>query len=479
MECMLGATSAMPIDAVEPPHPASGLAAAQHKMRDDSIPEQAIKVFTAFYHQLEHGASGLIPEFEVEPLTNVAHVQHLEFDTATLREAAASTVMIKLNGGLGTTMGMERAKSLLPVKRGLRFLDLIVRQVTHVRAQYDVALPLIFMDSFHTSSDTVDALAMYPDLTVEGLPLEFLQNREPKLTIGDLAPITWPTNPELEWCPPGHADLYTALDTSGVLDQLIHSGYRYASISNADNLGAVPDPAMMAWFAATGAPFAAEVCRRTPADVKGGHLVIRRDNGRLVLREGAQVAHEDAATASDPSIHRYFNTNNLWIDLRALRVELDRSGGVLDLPLIRNEKHVDPTDPASPRIIQIESAVGAAISVFDGSTAIEVDRVRFLPVKTTNDLALIRSDVYDVGPNHQVRARFDEVPAVDLDPRFFGRISDFDARMPHPLSLVDATSFTVRGDWSFGNGIVVCGGVTLDDQARPLHLDSGTVLPGE
>ncbi|WP_264069158.1 UTP--glucose-1-phosphate uridylyltransferase [Mycolicibacterium komossense] len=455
---------------------AAGLLAAQHKMRKAGVPEQAIKVFTDFYHQLEHGASGLIPESDIEPLTDIPHIDHLDFDTPTLRAAASSTVVIKLNGGLATTMGMEKAKSLLPVKDGQCFLDLIVEQILHVRRQYDVDLPVLFMNSFRTSRDTLEALAPYPDLALDGLPLEFVQNREPKLTVAELEPISWPADPELEWCPPGHADLYTALDASGVLDRLIASGYRYASISNADNLGAVPDPAMMAWFATSGAPYAAEVCRRTPADVKGGHLVVRRSDGRLLLREGAQVPAEDAERAADPTIHPYFNTNNVWIDLRALREALDRSAGVLHLPLIRNEKNVDPVDPGSPRVIQIESAVGAAISLFEGSTAIEVDRDRFLPVKTTNDLMLIRSDVYSVAADRRLQTTLDRIPLVDLDPRFFARIADFEARCPDPPSLANATSFTVRGDWTLAHDVSVVGNARLEDLRSPCHVPAGIVL---
>lgn len=456
----------------------NALAAAQEKMRSDGLPEQAIDVFTAFYHQLDEGASGLIPESEVEPLKDVASIESLDFDAETLRRAAADTVVIKLNGGLGTTMGMTQAKSLLPIKHRLSFLDLIVDQVWHVRSTLGVDLPLLFMNSFRTRDDTLAALSRYEELRVGDLPLDFLQNREPRLDAETLEPVDWPDDPSLEWCPPGHADLYTALDSSGVLDQLIDAGYRYASISNADNLGAVPDPAMMAWFAQTGAPYAAEVCRRTPADVKGGHLVVRRSDGRLILRETAQIAEEDREAAADLSVHRYFHTNNLWFDLAALRAELDRANGVLDLPLIRNQKNVDPTDPDSPQVIQIESAMGAAISVFEGATAIEVDRARFLPVKTTDDLMLLRSDVYDVGPDYQMRARVDEVPSIDLDKRYFGAISEFDKRVPFSVGLLYASSLTVRGDWSFGEGVVVRGDVVLEDEGRPRHVASGTVLSG-
>ena len=262
------------------------------------------------------------------------------------------------------------------------------------------------------------------------------------------------------------------------MDKLLAAGMRYASISNSDNLGANPDPAMMAWFAQTGAPYAAEVCRRTPADVKGGYLVVRRSDGRLILRETAQTAPEDAARAADLTVHRYFHTNNLWFDLQALRAELDRTGGVLDLPLIRNAKTVDPTDSTSPKVIQIESAMGAAVSLFDGAQAIEVDRARFLPVKSTNDLLLLRSDVYDVGSDYQMRSRLDDVPAVDLDSRYYKNMADFDKRIAFPVSLVNAESFTVRGDWTFGEGVVVRGKVALADEGGPRHVDSGTVLSG-
>src|SRR5690606_8642070 len=226
-------------------------------------------------------------------------------------------------------------------------------QVQHVRASLGVDLPLIFMNSFRTREDTLAHLARYPDLAVDDLPVDFLQSKEPKLLAEDLAPVTWPDDPELEWCPPGHGDLYTAISTSGVLDQLLDRGITRAFISNADNLGATPDPVMMAWFAHSGAPFAAEVCRRTPADVKGGHPVVRRSDGRIVLRETAQIHPDDTDAARDLTVHRYFNTNSLWIDLEALRDNLDAHDGVLGLPLIRNVKTVVPTDPQTPEVIQL------------------------------------------------------------------------------------------------------------------------------
>ncbi len=451
-----------------------GLEQAQQRMRDGDVPQRAIDVFSAFYDQLEQGATGMIAESDVEPLVDIDRADEIELSDEQCREAASVTAVIKLNGGLGTSMGLDRAKTLLPVRPDLTFLDVIAGQVRAMRDELGVPLPLLFMNSFRTRDDTLAALARYDDLAVDGLPIDFVQNREPKLRADDLTPVDWPADPTLEWCPPGHGDLYTALEVSGILDALLEGGYRYATVSNADNLGAAPDARMMGWFAASGAPYAAEVCRRTPADVKGGHIVVRKSDGRLVLRETAQTPDEDAAAAADPERHQFFHTNNLWFDLRVLKRTLEERDGVLGLPLIRNSKTVDPTDPSSTKVVQIESAMGAAVEVFDGATAIEVDRSRFLPVKTTNDLLLLRSDVYGVGDDFRVRAQVEAVPLVDLDRRFFTTIGDFDARLPSPPSLAEARSLTVHGDWTFGADVVVRGDVTLDDtgEARSVAVAS-------
>jgi UTP--glucose-1-phosphate uridylyltransferase len=441
----------------------SGLEQAQRRMTDAGVPQRAIDVFSDFYAQLEGGATGMISEADIDPLDNIAHASEIELSDEARRSAASLTAVIKLNGGLGTSMGLDRAKTLLNAHGDLTFLDVIAGQVRALRAETGAPLPLLFMNSFRTRDDTLAALAPYEDLAVDGLPIDFLQNREPKLRADDLTPVDWPADPSLEWCPPGHGDLYTALDVSGILDALINRGFRYATVSNADNLGAAPDPAMMAWFAASGAPYAAEVCRRTPADVKGGHLVVRKRDGRLVLRETAQTPADDLALADDPLRHRYFHTNNLWFDLAVVRATLDERDGILGLPLIRNVKTVDPTDPSSPKVIQIESAMGAAVEVFDGATAIEVDRSRFLPVKTTNDLLLLQSDAYDIGDDFRLRAASDPVPLVDLDRRFYSTITDFNRRLPEPPSLAEARSLTVRGDWTFGSGVAVYGDATLED----------------
>jgi len=452
----------------------AGLERARTKMSDAGIDPVAIETFAHYYRLLEHGETGMIPESSIEPVDSES-LDDLEVDDATASAALRSTVVIKLNGGLGTSMGMERAKSLLCVRKGMSFLDVIARQVLHLRQEHDAPLPLLFMNSFRTSGDTMDALARYADLPVAGLPLEFLQNREPKLRSDDLTPVTWSRDPDLEWCPPGHGDLYTALRGTGLLETLIDQGYERVFVSNSDNLGAVPDARIAGWFAETGTPFAIEAVRRTPSDKKGGHFARRKNDGRIVLRETAQTSPEDREALADLDRHRFCSTNNLWFDLRAMAEALEARHGILGLPLIRNVKTVDPSDASTPEVIQVETAMGAAIEVFEGARTIEVGRNRFVPVKTTNDLLVLRSDVYDVGRDFVLEPQATP-PYVELDPEYYKLVPEFERRFPEGApSLRGATSLTVGGDWTFGAKVTVTGDVALRTDAAE-HVATGSVL---
>ncbi len=453
----------------------AGLNRARDKMVGAGVDEVAIETFAHYYRLLEHGETGMIPESSIEPL-DMESLDDVEVSDDDAAEAIRQTAVIKLNGGLGTSMGMDRAKSLLCVRRGLSFLDIIARQVLHLRGEYDAPLPLIFMNSFRTSADTMAALARYDALPVEGLPLEFLQNKEPKLLEKDLSPVSYPKDPDLEWCPPGHGDLYTALRGTGLLSRLIDAGYRYVFVSNSDNLGAVPDARVAGWFATSGAPFAIEAVRRTPSDRKGGHFARRKQDGRIVLRESAQTLPEDREALADLSRHKYCSTNNLWFDLVAMQELLDARGGILGLPMIKNVKNVDPADPSTPKVIQVETAMGAAIEVFEGARTIEVGRDRFVPVKTTNDLLVLRSDVYDLRKDFVLDQAVDEVPYVDLDDDFYKHVTEFDKRFADGApSMKEASALRVEGDWTFGRGVKVVGDVVLKATAAQ-RVAPGTVI---
>jgi len=454
-----------------------GLRQARDKMAAAAVDPLAVEVFTHYYRLVEGGETGMVPESTIDPLSMGA-LSDVHVPDEVAREALAGTVVIKLNGGLGTSMGMDRAKTLLEVRDGLTFLDVIARQVLSVRAKHGVRLPLIFMNSFRTRDDTVAALKQYDELAVAGLPLDFLQNKEPKLRADDLTPVSWPPDPTLEWCPPGHGDLYTALVGTGLLQQLGAAGYTQVFVSNSDNLGAVPDPQVAGWFAQTGAPFAIEAVRRTPSDRKGGHFARRNSDGRIVLRETVQILPEDQEAFADFTRHGYMSTNNLWFNLAAMQAKLGETDGILGLPMIKNLKTVDPSDPSSPEVIQIETAMGAAIEVFEGATTIEVGRERFVPVKTTNDLLVLRSDCYRLDADSVLQQVPEHIPFVDLD-KTYKLVGAFAQRFPAgPPSLKDASHFVVRGDWTFGRDVVVTGDVTIGPEGSPGEVPSGTVLGG-
>jgi UTP--glucose-1-phosphate uridylyltransferase len=330
------------------------------------------------------------------------------------------------------------------------------------------------MNSFYTREETLRALERYPDLRTD-VPLDFVQGKVPKLRADDLRPASWPADPDLEWAPPGHGDLYTSLVSSGMLEALLERGYEYAFVANSDNLGAVVEPRILAWFAREQLPFAMEVLRRAESDRKGGHIARRKGDG-LVLRETAQVRDEDQDAYQDIERHRYFNCNNLWLNLKSLAKVLEERSGVLALPMIVNRKTVDPSDSSSPAVYQLETAMGAAVDVFEGAEAIEVTRARFAPVKTTNDLLVVRSDAYELTPDSEMRLLRHEPPLVDLDSAHYKLIQDFDAHFPSgPPSLKDCDRLTVEGDVVFGADVVIRGSVRIEGDQR---IADGAVLEG-
>jgi UTP--glucose-1-phosphate uridylyltransferase len=423
--------------------------------------------------QLGDQQAGRLPGEALEPLADLPRLDQLPHPPPDeARDVLNRLVIVKLNGGLGTSMGLSGPKSLLEIKPGTSFLDVIARQVLALREQHGGRLPLVLMNSVATRDPSLEVLRRYERLAVPDLPLDFLQGREPKLRADDLRPVRWPADPELEWCPPGHGDIYPALTASGTLDALLGTGLRYAFVSNSDNLGALADVRIATWLAAERVPFALEAVRGTPADRKGGHLACYQ--GRVVLRETAQVPDGDTSF-TDVERWRWYNTNNIWIDLGALKDLQAADPSAPDLPLIVNRKTVDPRDPDSPPVIQLESAMGAAIAAIPGARAIHVPRSRFAPVKTTDDLLVVRSDAYELTSQGQMRPSFDgPEPVVSLDGNFYKLLPGFEQRFPAGApSLRRCRRLEVDGDVTFGAGVVVEGNVRV---TGPRRIPDGEVL---
>ena len=431
------------------------------KMQRANLHPVVVDTFVHYYKKLLSGATGLISDKDIMPVTSddIEDAARLHEYAEAGRNVMRHAVMIKLNGGLGTSMGLTQAKSLLTVKDGKTFLEIIVNQAQkrHVK--------LALMNSFSTHQTTFEALSR---IKPADSPILFLQNKFPKVLQENFAPADWPVNPDLEWNPPGHGDIYAAVYTSGTLKTLLDKGFRYAFISNSDNLGATLSESLLGYFVENRFPFMMEVAPRTPSDVKGGHIARRKD-GRLILRESAQCPENEICAFRD--IHRYglFNTNNIWIDLNVL-YDMIQDSGSIKLPMIRNPKTLDPRDENSPKVFQIETAMGAAISLFEDAAVIKVAASRFLPVKKCNDLLSIRSDRFIFSDNdHPVlnpETKFTDIQ-IDLDPKYYGKIDFFDERFSDGVpSLTDCESLTIKGDVRFESDVAVKGKVVIENNGK-------------
>lgn len=451
------------------------------KMREHGMSEVAISQFERLYKVWnEDKTGGFIRENAVEPIKTVPNFHEIyeTIDHNKAVNAFSKTAFIKLNGGLGTSMGLSCAKSLLPVRRHkarqMRFIDIIIGQVLTARQRLGVDLPLVFMNSFRTSKDTLQVLKRTKKFSQENIPVEIIQHQEPKLLEETGEPVSCSKDSNLEWCPPGHGDIFSTIWESGLLDILKKNGIKYLFISNSDNLGARPSRTLAQHFENTGASIMIEVAKRTQADRKGGHIVRSLETGRMMLREMTQVAAEDRRSAQSINKHPYFNTNNIWIRVDALQKILKKYKGVLPLPVICNHKTVDPTDDSSEKVIQLETAMGSAVSLFDDAICVEVDRMRFLPVKTTNDLFIMRSDRFHLTDSYEMEDGNYIFPDVDLDPRFYKTIDDFNERFPYSVpALAAAKSVTIRGDWTFGSQVSMFADAILEDTGEPSYVPNG------
>jgi UTP--glucose-1-phosphate uridylyltransferase len=455
----------------------------KNKMVSSGIPSLCISTFRSHYTKLFTGETGMITRNDISPVANVPDLENIVNCEEKGRTALNKAVMIKLNGGLGTSMGMAGPKSLLHIKEDTTFLDTIAKQVLHLRSDFACRFPLLLMNSFSTRNETLKALEKYPDL-LHDIPIDFMQHKVPKVLCDNLMPVNWPQDHKKEWCPPGHGDIYTALLTSGILETLIENGFEYAFISNADNLGAVMNLQLLGYFASEKIPFLMEVADRTEADKKGGHLA-KSKKGSLVLREKAQCPESEIKEFQNINLYKYFNTNNIWINLEILKKKLTDNNNILNLAVIFNRKYVVPGNTKTPDVYQLETALGSAISLFEGAAALRVPRNRFIPVKTTDDLLALWSDIFHFDKNHNIQMTYNNGMTennilIKLDPRFFKLIEDFKNRFPTEApSLAECRSLIIDGDFLFGKEIVCKGNVHLVNRSnRQITIPDQTILKG-
>lgn len=421
-------------------------------MKDEHLPNSVIDTFAYYYEKVVKGNKGLLFDSDLQAVSpdEIGDADEVGEYFEAGNRALKHTVRIVLNGGLGTSMGLTGPKSLLVVKNGKSFLELILNRASHKKVQ------LALMNSYSTNQATESAIRR---INPANIPLSFLQNKFPKILQSDLSPAQWPDNPLLEWNPPGHGDIYAALYASGMLQNFLDQGIYYAFISNSDNLGAQLDESILGYFVENQFPFMNEVAEKTPEDNKGGHLA-RYKNGRLILRETAQCPENEIEAFQDITHYRFFNTNNIWVNLNSLKKEIENQG-MFKLPMIINPKKLDPKDKTSPPVFQIETAMGAAVFLFEGATAIKVPRSRFFPVKTCNDLLSILSDCYIYNDdddklelNPLRKPILPKRVKIKLDPAYYGSVDQLNARFSDGVpSLVNCKSLTIEGDVAFEKNV--------------------------
>jgi UDP-N-acetylglucosamine pyrophosphorylase len=451
------------------------------KMRCSGAHELHIRAFLQ-NHQNANSAN-TISEGEIVPASDLPHLSGLQVKARP--ELIDQTVVLKLNGGLGTGMGLSSAKSLLPVKDGKTFLDFIVQQVLAFRRKYNCEARFMLMDSFSTTEDTQNYLAKYPEFAGDKFKqeVEVMQGKTPKISTTTLKPAEFPENPEHEWVPPGHGELYCALESSGKLSELLRKGYKYMFVSNSDNLGATLDLNLLTYLADENWDFIMEVCERTESDKKGGHLARHKQHGALLLRESAQCSKDDEAEFQNIAKHRFFNTNNLWINLVALRKAMDFHHGVLPLPTIRNAKTIDPTNSKTEKVYQLETAMGTAISCFDRATAVVVPRSRFAPVKTCSDLLVLSSDCF-VETEEKTLVLIPErngvPPVVSLEDKHYKFVQQFEKLIANGVpSLRNCERLTVVGPVQFAPGVVLEGAVSIINEGSETKVVPAGKYTGE
>lgn len=390
-------------------------------------------------------------------------------DSSETKKLLDKLVVLKLNGGLGTTMGCTGPKSVIEVRNGLTFLDLIVIQIESLNTKYGCNVPLLLMNSFNTHDDTLKIVEKYSNSKIE--IHTFNQSQFPRLVVDDFLPLPSKKDAGKDgWYPPGHGDVFPALVNSGKLDTLLSQGKEYVFVANSDNLGAVVDLKILHHLIQNKNEYCMEVTPKTLADVKGGTLISYE--GKVQLLEIAQVPDEHVNKFKSIEKFKIFNTNNLWVNLSAIKrlVQAD----ALKMEIIPNPKEVDGI-----KVLQLETAAGAAIKFFDHSIGINVPRSRFLPVKATSDLLLVQSDLYSVSDGYVTRntARTNPAnPSIELGPEF-KKVGNFLSRFKSIPSIIGLDSLKVSGDVYFGSSVVLKGKVIIAAKSGvKLEIPDGAVL---
>ncbi|XP_018319603.1 UTP--glucose-1-phosphate uridylyltransferase isoform X2 [Agrilus planipennis] len=434
--------------------------------------------FTSLFRRFlaEEGPSVDWNKIEKLPTNAIRNYEELATPTAeNIHKMLQKLVVVKLNGGLGTSMGCRGPKSVIPVRNDLTFLDLTVQQIEELNKQYKVNVPLVLMNSFNTDEDTEKILRKYNNIQIE--IHTFSQSCFPRINRDSFLPIAKNCNIEEDieaWYPPGHGDFYESFKNSGLLKKFIDTGREYCFISNIDNLGATVDLKILNTLMNPiddVHEFVMEVTDKTRADVKGGTLM--QYENKLRLLEIAQVPNDHLDDFKSIKTFKYFNTNNIWVKLDAIDRVIEEN--ILNMEIIINKKVVNGIN-----VVQLETAVGAAMKCFENAIGINVPRSRFLPVKKTSDLLLVMSNLYNLkfgSLRMSPQRMFPATPLVKLGDSHFSKVKEFLSRFANIPDILELDHLTVSGDVTFGKNVSLKGTVIIiANHGDRIDVPSGAIL---
>jgi len=432
--------------------------------------------FALFRRYLNDKAKGNAIDWDrIAPPKHDQVVEYSELANSEAVEYLNKLAVLKLNGGLGTSMGCVGPKSVIEVRDGMSFLDLSVRQIEYLNRTYNVNVPFLLMNSFNTDEDTANIIKKYEGHNID--IMTFNQSKYPRVVKDSLLPASKSADSVIsDWYPPGHGDVFESLYNSGILDQLLERGVEIIFLSNADNLGAVVDLRILQHMVDTKSEYIMELTNKTKADVKGGTIIDYEGSVRLL--EIAQVPKQHVNEFKSIKKFKYFNTNNIWMNLRAIKRVVENNE--LSMEIIPNEKSIpaDKKGDADQTVIQLETAVGAAIRHFKNAHGVNVPRRRFLPVKTCSDLMLVKSDLYTLQHGQLVMDsnRIGEAPLIKLGSNF-KKVSSFQGRIPSIPKILDLDHLTITGDVTFGRGVTLKGTVIIvANEGGSIAVPPGSIL---
>lgn len=446
----------------------AGLALFEKKVDELKFPagpkNKLLSMFKAAFAK-SSGSIDIVWEY-VQPLSGDLQ---LSYDSLTEpsnpSDLLKQIIIVKLNGGLGTTMGCTFPKSLVECTPGKTFIDLTLDQIDVLNKKYGTNVPLVLMNSFYTDDAMKETIAKHPEVKT------FNQNKFPKIYEETLEPVpSSPSDSINKWNPPGHGDVFHSFRDSGLLDEFLKEGKKFMLVSNIDNLGGIPDLRVLNKISSENRGFLAETVTKLKDDWKGGMPILYQS--KVKLMETAQVPPEHFKDFTDLNFLDYFNANNLWVNLEKLKVALDTDSLVLDV--IKNKKVFE-----GKSVVQLEAASGSAIQSFPDAICVRVPRRRFLPVKSCSELLLMRGGVfveidgeYHLSPKRTSTA----FPSVKLG-SLYTTVQQFEERVPKPVNVLNLDNLIVNGDVTFGANITIEGDVEFNiEEGQKVTVGDGISL---